>query len=130
MKKLYDLVNIKGQDLESVIKDVRKKVSFALPDLDKSQTCLIYSSYVYYYLTDQNVLCYFVNTNEDYDTDYEHYFVYVPYDENNRYVIDLTYSQFGEDEKFSDMYKNGYMLLSKEKYQDYLHKIASIKSRR
>ena len=54
---------------------------------------------------------------------YQHFFVIVPKDVDNRYVIDLTYGQFGENKAFLSMYESGYQLLNNLMYEMYLNRI-------
>ena len=59
-----------------------------------------------------------------------HYFIEVPRDKDNNYIIDLTYEQFKYNELFDDIYNNGYQLLSNDEYNIYLSNIGNISKKR
>jgi len=63
---------------------------------------------------------------EDYDMEYQHRFIVIPKDEEYNYVLDLTVSQFGENNFFNEMKLKGYQLLNKNTYNSYL-KYVSVK---
>lgn len=111
-----NIFNIKGQNIEEVIKDSIKEVIKELDGLEKNQTCLIYSSYLYNILKRKNVLVHLINT-KDLGFNYEHQFLLV-YD-NSYYLIDLTYIQFG-DNSLGDLNNNYYMLVDDDILKYYL----------
>jgi len=126
MNNLYDILNIGNNNIEKVIQEVIDETKRELVNLDKEGTCFIYTSYLYQNLKGRNILCYIVDTMEDYDMEYQHRFIVIPKDEEYNYVLDLTVSQFGENNFFNEMKLKGYQLLNKNTYNSYL-KYVSVK---
>ena len=129
MNSIYDLINLHNKDIEKEIRNALKSVKESLMNLEKYQTCKIYASYIFDYLKVNHITCNMVSTGKDLGYSYDHFFVYVPKDEDNQYIIDPTYIQFGKVPEFEKLYTNGYMLLNNEEYKDYLSYIENIKSR-
>lgn len=129
MESLYDILNIKKIDIEKMIREVIIKTKKELVNLDKERTCLIYTSYLYQNLQDENILSYIVDTMEDLGKDFQHRFIVIPKDEDSNYVLDLTVSQFGENLVFKNMESFGYQLLNKDEYDLYIEYVSGNKGR-
>ncbi len=121
--ELNEMVNIMNVDVEKAIQDSIEETFKDLDGLVQMRTCKIYSSYVYRHLKDKHVMCKLIDTVNDFGMDYQHFFVVVPKDFENRYVVDLTYRQFGEDKAFLSMYEGGYQLFNDFMYELYLNRI-------
>ena len=112
-----------------MIREVIIKTKKELVNLDKERTCLIYTSYLYQNLQDENILSYIVDTMEDLGKDFQHRFIVIPKDEDSNYVLDLTVSQFGENLVFKNMESFGYQLLNKDEYDLYIEYVSGNKGR-
>ena len=112
-----NILNIKNQDIEVVIRDSIKEVKEKLRGLDYNQTCLIYSSALFEILKIKNILVHIINTL-DLGYSFEHQFLLV-YDGNKYYLIDLTYKQFN-DNSLSDLNENGYIEIDDNIFKFYL----------
>lgn len=112
-----NILNIKNQDIEVVIRDSIKEVKEKLRGLDYNQTCLIYSSALFEILKRKNILVHIINTL-DLGYSFEHQFLLV-YDGNKYYLIDLTYKQFN-DNSLSDLNENGYIEIDDNIFKFYL----------
>ena len=121
--ELYDFLNITNNDIEKEIIESIMKTKQELKGLAKERTCMIYSSYIYNYLRYKNIICRIIDTQEDLKMNYQHRFVLVPKNEKENYIIDVTYTQFKEDETFEKLYQKGYQLVSQAIYQKYLDNI-------
>ena len=112
-----NILNIKNQDIEEIIRDSIKEVKEKLKGLDYNQTCLIYSSALFEILKRKHILVHIINTL-DLGYSFEHQFLLV-YDGNNYYLIDLTYRQFN-DNSLSDLNKNSYIKIDNNIFKYYL----------
>lgn len=112
-----NILNIKNQDIEEVIRDSIEEVKEKLQGLDYNQTCLIYSSALFEILKRKHILVHIINTL-DLGYSYLHQFLLV-YDGNKYYLIDLTYKQFN-DNSLSDLNENGYMKIDDNIFKFYL----------
>ena len=112
-----NILNIKNQDIEEVIRDSIKEVKEKLQGLDYNQTCLIYSSALFEILKRKHILVHIINTL-DLGYSYLHQFLLV-YDGNKYYLIDLTYKQFN-DNSLSDLNENGYIEIDDNIFKFYL----------
>ena len=121
--KVIDYLNITNVNIEKEIIDAIAKVKMELKDLNIDRTCRIYSSYLLRELQKKHILAHIVNTKK-LDTEYEHYFIVVN-SSIEKYIIDLTYEQFGYPEPI-ELINNGYIKASETEIQDYIYKIANI----
>lgn len=112
-----NILNIKNQDIEEIIRDSIKEVKEKLQGLDYNQTCLIYSSALFEILKRKHILVHIINTL-DLGYSYLHQFLLV-YDGNKYYLIDLTYKQFN-DNSLSDLNENGYIEIDDNTFKFYL----------
>ena len=112
-----NILNIKNQDIEEIIRDSIKEVKEKLKGLDYNQTCLIYSSALFEILKRKHILVHIINTL-DLGYSYLHQFLLV-YDGNKYYLIDLTYKQFN-DNSLSDLNENGYIEIDDNIFKFYL----------
>lgn len=112
-----NILNIKNQDIEEIIRDSIKEVKEKLQGLDYNQTCLIYSSALFEILKRKHILVHIINTL-DLGYSYLHQFLLV-YDGNKYYLIDLTYKQFN-DNSLSDLNENGYIEIDDNIFKFYL----------
>lgn len=112
-----NILNIKNQDIEEIIRDSIKEVKEKLKGLDYNQTCLIYSSALFEILKRKHILVHIINTL-DLGYSYLHQFLLV-YDGNKYYLIDLTYKQLN-DNSLSDLNENGYMKIDDNTFKFYL----------
>lgn len=116
------LINIKGLDLNKEIRDVISEVKSYYEDLTIDRTCYIYSSKIYDELKKRGISAHLINTNE-LDFRYEHYFVLVPIDEKDYYLIDPTYGQFNSYEIIQELLLNSYVKLDNEIWNKYIETI-------
>ncbi len=112
-----NILNIKNQNIEEVIKEAIEKVKEKLQGLDYNQTCLIYSSALFEILKSKHILVHIINTL-DLGYSFEHQFLLV-YDGNKYYLIDLTYRQFNDD-YLNDLNNNGYIETDNNTFNYYL----------
>ena len=112
-----NILNIKNQDIEEIIRDSIKEVKEKLKGLDYNQTCLIYSSALFEILKRKHILVHIINTL-DLGYSYLHQFLLV-YDGNKYYLIDLTYKQFN-DNSLIDLNENGYIEIDDNIFKFYL----------
>ena len=117
MKNVYDYINILGNK-EEKIKSSINMVRDTLSKIDESGNCYSFSNHIYNELISNHVVCKVINT-KDLGFDYMHYFVLVPDKESEYYLIDLTYSQFNND-NFKDLLTNGYMKVNYYEFILYL----------
>ena len=114
---LGNLLNVKNNDIEKIIKSTIKDVNEELDGLHPEQTCLIYSSYVYRALKNVNINARIINT-VDLGFDYRHFFTLVP-DNKSFYIIDLTFSQFN-NKTMPKLLKDGYQEVNDQEFNKYL----------
>ena len=107
MKDLYEYVNISNIPLEKRIELSIIETKKELGNLTTERTCKIYSRYLFKNLHENHVMAKIINTN-DLEAEYEHYFILVPVNIMEYYLIDLTYPQFKNNELFKDLYEKGY----------------------
>ena len=120
---LYDrMLNIANIDKESIIKKAIENTKSDLNGLDYERMCLVYNWYLYENLKDMSCLAYIVDT-DDLGFDYKHRFVLVP-DNNLYYLVDLTYKQFGKEDKvLNKLYTVGYQEIDNDKYNYYISRV-------
>ena len=105
MKDLYEYINILPLEkrLELSIAQTKK----ALDGVDVTGACATYSRHVFSYLKQNSIMSRIINT-KDLGADYEHYFVLIPINTLEYYLVDLTFPQFKNDKVFKDLYEKGY----------------------
>ena len=120
---LYDrMLNIANIDKESIIKKAIENTKSDLEGLEYERMCLVYNWYLYENLKDMSCLAYIVDT-DDLGFDYKHRFVLVP-DNNLYYLVDLTYKQFGKEDKvLNKLYNDGYQEIDNDKYNYYISRV-------
>ena len=120
---LYDrMLNIANIDKESIIRKAIENTKSDLEGLDYERMCLVYNWYLYENLKDMSCLAYIVDT-DDLGFDYKHRFVLVP-DNNLYYLVDLTYKQFGKEDKvLNKLYNDGYQEIDNDKYNYYISRV-------
>ena len=120
---LYDrMLNIANIDKESIIRKAIENTKSDLNGLDYERMCLVYNWYLYENLKDMSCLAYIVDT-DDLGFDYKHRFVLVP-DNNLYYLVDLTYKQFGKEDKvLNKLYNDGYQEIDNDKYNYYISRV-------
>ena len=112
-----DYSNILNVNKEEVIKEVINKTKSELDGLTKERTCKVYSDYISHNLHLKNILHRNIDT-KDFDYNYSHKFCIVP-NEEDYYLIDLTYSQFNNFE-FVDLLIDGYTDITKDELKRYM----------
>ena len=120
---LYDrMLNIANIDKESIIRKAIENTKSDLNGLEYERMCLVYNWYLYENLKDMSCLAYIVDT-DDLGFDYKHRFVLVP-DNNLYYLVDLTYKQFGKEDKvLNKLYNDGYQEIDNDKYNYYISRV-------
>ena len=120
---LYDkMLNIANIDKESIIRKAIENTKSDLNGLEYERMCLVYNWYLYENLKDMSCLAYIVDT-DDLGFDYKHRFVLVP-DNNLYYLVDLTYKQFGKEDKvLNKLYTDGYQEIDNDKYNYYISRV-------
>ena len=117
--ELNKILNIRNIKVEDQIKKAIAQTKEELDGLDLERMCKIYSAYAVRNLLDRGVLSRFIDT-KDLDSEYSHSFV-IALDSNSNYLVDLTYSQFKDEEDvLFDLKENGYTQLNDEKWDHYL----------
>lgn len=116
---LYDkMLNISGKDIEEEIKKSIIETKQQLICLDQDRMCLIYSSYLYQNLKKRHILAHIIDT-KDLGFDFNHRFILV-YDKDY-YLLDLTYSQFLDDNPiFIKLLNDGYQKINNKDFLMYL----------
>ena len=123
MKNFDELFNLFNVKIEDKIENAIEQTKMQLNNLTINRTCMIYSSYLYNNLKQQLVNCKIMDTAEDLKINYRHRFVTV-YENGKTYLIDLTFSQFGnEDLLLNNLIEKGYELMDEKKWQYYIGKI-------
>jgi len=119
--ELYDLMkNIRKTDYEQAIINTINKTKNKLTSLTEERTCFLYSSYIYEELKNNHIPARIIST-KDLNYDYEHRFVLVPNtNEDNYFIIDLTFSQFNNKELFNDLLNKGYQKINNDLLSFYL----------
>ena len=117
MNDLYDLLNITGNK-EDKIKEAIIKTKEELKDLTERQTCKIYSSYLSNNLTNNHIINKIIKTGDF--SSYDHHFILVPKSSEDYYLIDLTYSQFNNNEYFEELLSKGYTIVNESMLMIYL----------
>ena len=120
---LYDrMLNIANLNKESIIRKAIENTKSDLNGLEYERMCLVYNWYLYENLKDMSCLAYIVDT-DDLGFDYKHRFVLVP-DNNLYYLVDLTYKQFGKEDKvLNKLYTDGYQEIDNDKYNYYISRV-------
>ena len=107
MKDLYEYINISNIPLEKRIELSIVETKKELSELTEFGTCKLFSRHLATHLNKNHVVSKIVSTKE-LGAEYEHYFILVPINTLEYYLIDLKYSQFQHDEVFKDLYEKGY----------------------
>lgn len=124
---LYDkMLNINNLDIEEEIKTTINDVKNELSELTTDQTCKIYSSMIYEKLKEKGVLSKLIDT-ENFGNDFSHMFV-IALDNNDKYLIDLTYEQFKEKDKLNSLLTDGYIKVDDDTFKDYLEIVLKSKN--
>ena len=122
---LYDrMLNINNLNIDEEIKMAIASVKNQLDGLTFERTCLVYASYIYNELKDRHLNVNFMST-EDINDAYIHYFNIVN-SSIGKYLIDLNYKQFNNDE-YPDLLDNGYQLVNEEEFNHYLEIVSQKK---
>jgi len=105
VKDLYEYINILPLEkrIELSIAETRK----VLNGIDIKGACATYSRHLFSYLKKNSIMSRIINT-KDLGADYEHFFVLVPINTLEYYLMDLTYPQFENDKVFKELYEKGY----------------------
>ena len=109
MNNLYDLLNIAGNK-EDKIKESINQTRYDLRNIVEAQRCKIYSSYLSDLLNKNHIVNKIIKTGDF--SNYDHHFILVPKDGESYYLIDLTYSQFKNNEYFEELLKDGYVVVN------------------
>ena len=119
-----NLINISGDSLESKIEEAISKTKEELKDLTTETTCFVYSSALGENLRKRHIANRIESTTE-YDYPYIHQFNTVRKNDNEIYLIDLTYSQF-QSTKFEELLQKGYMLIKENELDEYLQVVGNV----
>ena len=119
-----DYSNILNVNKEEAIQEVVNKTKSELEGLTTERTCKVYSDYISRNLHSKNILHRNIDT-KDYGYDYSHKFCIVP-NEEDYYLIDLTYSQFNNYE-FVDLLIDGYTDITKDELKRYMDIVGNSK---
>lgn len=122
--KIEDIINIKKENVEEKIENAIETTKNELPGLTTDTTCIIYSTYLSRNLYREHLANQIVST-EYFNYPYLHQFNVIPKNENELYIIDLTYKQFQNDE-FNELLQKGYMVVNKEQYRKYLDLVGNV----
>ena len=122
--KIEDIVNIKKEFLEEKIEEAICETKEELEGLTTETTCFIYSSVVGENLRRKHIANKIESTTE-YDYPYIHQFNTVFKNDEEFYLIDLTYPQF-HCNKFEELLEKGYMLVDEEKFNEYLDVVGNV----
>lgn len=116
---LYEnILNISNKNIEEEIKSSIIDTRRQLCNLNEDRMCLIYSSYIYQNLKKRHILSHIIDTKY-LGLNYQHRFVLVY--AKNYYLIDLTYSQFlNNDSNLIELLKNGYQKIDNNCFELYL----------
>ena len=125
--EMSEMLNIRGKNVEDEIQNAIATVQKELEGLDTERTCKIYSSYILRELQNRHIIARLLNT-KNIDLNYEHEFVMAT-DGTSSYIIDLTYSQFGQNEP-QELNKNGYIKCTKNVLHNYINTINSLNRQR
>ena len=121
-----NILNIRNINVEEEIKKSIAEVREELSDLTDERTCMIYTSYMYQSLRKKSIMALIIDTYNDLELNYSHYYIMVPIDNKKCYIVDLTYQQFGYDKRFNDIYLKGYQLVNNDEYNNYLNNIRAV----
>lgn len=122
MKDLYDkMLNIANKDIKQEIENAIKETKEEYKNLTTERTCHIYTSIIYEKLKEKQIPTKIVNTKE-LQIDYEHYFLLVTENKENKYLIDLTYNQFNP-KKLETLKEKGYIKIDTKMLLEYLNQI-------
>lgn len=122
--KVEELINLRNNPLEDGIVRAIEKTKKELEGLTTETTCFIYSSALAHNLREEHIANRIESTTE-YDYPYIHQFNTVRKNEDEFYLIDLTYPQFQSD-KFYELLQKGYMLIREDDINDYLEVVGNV----
>ena len=129
---LYNMLsNISNIDIETEIKNAITKIKKEYNNLTTDRTCFIYSSLIYEELSKKHILTKIIST-KDFNMEYEHRFILIPYQQDNYFLIDLTYQQFFNKVPtyFQSLIENGYQLVTKDDIKFYIDLIINATSKK
>ena len=115
---ICDILSINQVDQESAIQKSIEETRKELSGLTEDLTCRIYSRVLTSFLRKNHILPVRIDT-QDLDCPYSHIFHLVPLNNEEFYLIDLTYSQFNSHD-FEELSKKGYIKVKNESFNDYL----------
>ena len=122
MKDIYDkMLNITNKDIKQEIENAINETKKEYENLTTERTCHIYTSIIYEKLKEKQIPTKIVNTKE-LQIDYEHYFLLVTENKENKYLIDLTYNQFNPN-KLKTLKEKGYIKVDTKVLLEYLNQI-------
>lgn len=116
--RTYQMLNITGNDIEERVVEAIRETKEELHNLTTERTCKIYSDSVARNLMKRHVIQKRIYTKK-YNYSYDHQFNIVPITEKLSFLIDLCYSQFG-NEAYPDLLKKGYQLIPSSELSNYL----------
>ena len=122
--KIEDIVNIKKEFLEEKIEEAICETKEELEGLTTETTCFIYSSILGENLRKKHIANKIESTTE-YDYSYIHQFNTVFKNDDEFYLIDLTYPQF-KNNSFPELLEKGYMLVDEGKFYEYLNVVGNV----
>ena len=116
---VYDLLNLNKLDKKEKIEETIQEAKQQLTNLTVQRTCRIYCEEVRQGLLKRHILNRVIDTG-DYGYPYSHQFVLVPIDEEQFYLIDLTFPQFSSNE-MENLKENGYQVVGEDSFQTYMN---------
>lgn len=114
--------NIYKKDYEKELIESIGAVQHQLKGLVLEQTCKVYSSFLFHELTNRHVPCRLISTLH-LGFDFEHWFLLIPHDQSQYFLVDLTYQQFGCYESFFKLFNQGYQVVDNSLFQSFLSHI-------
>ncbi len=109
---LYNMIkNVYGKNIQEELVKAISIVKEKLYNLTKERMCKIYNGYLLNELSNHHLPARLINTL-DLGLTYEHVFLLIPSENQEYFLVDLTFSQFNSnDDSFQSLLINGYQLV-------------------
>lgn len=123
---IYQMLNVTGNDIEERVVEAIQETKEELSGLTTERTCKIYSDSVARNLMKRHVIQKRIDTKK-YNYSYDHQFNIVPITEKLSFLIDLCYSQFGDD-TYPELLQKGYQIIPSTDLSHYLSIVGQAKN--
>ena len=115
---MMDILNIDGKSIEEKMEKAIEDTHEELDGLVEERMCRVYTDTLTKHLTEEHAVFRRIST-EELGFSYDYHFILVPKEEGY-YLLDLTFSQFGENQGFELLSQKGYQYINNSNWDEYI----------